>query len=73
MFSHDMPLTDRFRFDLHSGVSLDVRLGVSLQPDPETDPRDRLTVQVTASVTGCGLSCERPCVVSGLSPGGAYG
>lgn len=60
---------DGFRLDPGSGVRVDVRVGVSLRPDPRTDPRRSLTPQVTASVSTCCLSCERPCMVSGLSPG----
>lgn len=62
---------DRFRLDPRPGVGLDVPVGVSLQPDPRTDPLFLLTPQVSPSVSAGALSCDRPCLVSGLSPWGA--
>lgn len=62
--------SDEFRLDLRSGVGLGVSVDVSLQPDPRTDPLFPLTPQVSPSVSAVGLSCDRPCLVSGLSPWG---
>lgn len=61
--------SDEFRLDARSGVGLGVSVDVSLQPDPRTDPLFPFTPQVSASVSAVGLSCDRPCLVSGLSPG----
>lgn len=61
---------DAFRLDPRSGVGLGVSVDVSLQPDPRTDPLFPLTPQVSSSVSVVGLSCDRPCLVSGLSPWG---
>lgn len=60
---------DRFRVGLGAGVRVDVALGVTVEPDPRTDPRLLLTSQVVAAVRVCCVSCDRPCMVSGLSPG----
>lgn len=62
--------SDEFRLDPRSGVGLGVSVDVSLQPDPRTDPLFPLTPQVSPSVSALGLSCDRPCLVSGLSPWG---
>lgn len=60
---------DRPRVDPRSGVGLDVLVGVSLQPDARTDPLFPLTPQVSPPVGTGWLCCDRPCLVSGLSPG----
>ena len=60
--------SDEFRLDLRSGVGLGVSVDVSLQPDPRTDPLFPLTQQVSPAISAVGLSCDRPCLVSGLSP-----
>jgi len=63
---------DRFRVDLRCGVRVDVPVGVSLQPDSRTDPLFPLTPQVSPSVNTGWLCCDRPVLVSGLSPWGGH-
>lgn len=62
--------SNEFRLDPRSGVGLGVSVDVSLQPDPRTDPLFTLTPQVSPAVNAVGLSCDRPLLVSGLSPWG---
>jgi hypothetical protein len=62
--------SDEFRLDPRSRVGLGVSVDVSLQPDPRTDPLFPLTPQASLAVSAIGLSCDRPCLVSGLSPWG---
>ena len=64
--------SDDFRLCPRSGVGLGVSVDVSLQPDPRTDPLSPLTPQVSPAVRAVGLSCDRPCLVSGLSPWGGH-
>jgi hypothetical protein len=62
---------DSFRLDPRSGVGLAVRVGVGLRPVPRMDPWCGLTPQVGRSVSEGWFSCDRPLLVSGLSPWGS--
>ena len=55
---------------VRSGLSLAVRLDVSLQPDPRTDPRLRLTAQVSPPIDLPPMCSDRPCTSAGHSPWG---
>lgn len=63
---------DRSRLSPRCGVRVGVRVEVSLQPDAGTDPPFRLTPQAWPAVDAVGLSCDRPCLVSGLPLGLAF-
>jgi hypothetical protein len=54
---------------VRSGVRLIVRWGVSLEPDPRTDPLDHLTLQVNRLTHGGWLVLTDPCL--GVFPWGS--